>query len=64
MLGLAGATPPVPDAERPAWLDNIHRQLDHAVFAAYDWSPTMTDDQLLAALLDLNLRRAAEAPAI
>jgi len=49
--------------QRPAWLDNIHRQLDDAVFAAYGWSPTMTDDELLAALLELNLRRAAEAAA-
>ncbi|MBA3483946.1 MAG: hypothetical protein H0T51_19240 [Pirellulales bacterium] len=48
--------------QRPAWLDSIHRQLDENVFAAFGWSPTMTDDELLAALLELNLHRAAESP--
>jgi hypothetical protein len=43
---------------RPAWLDNIHRQLDQAVFAAYGWSPDLSDDDLLAKLLELNLQRA------
>jgi hypothetical protein len=27
------------------------------VFAAYDWDPVMSDDDLLADLLDLNLRQ-------
>ncbi len=49
--------------QRPTWLDLAHRRLDEAVFAAYGWSPTMTDDELLAALLELNLRRAADASA-
>jgi hypothetical protein len=44
---------------RPAWLDNIHRQLDEAVFAAYGWPTTLTDDELLARLLEVNLARAA-----
>ena len=49
---------------RPTWLANAHRELDEAVFAVYGWSPSMTDDELLAKLLDLNLARsAAEAPA-
>ena len=49
---------------RPTWLANAHRELDEAVFAAYGWSPSMADDELLATLLDLNLARsAAEAPA-
>ena len=46
------------DNERPTWLVNVHRKLEEAVFAAYVWSPGMTDDELLAKLLELNLRRA------
>ncbi len=45
--------------ERPAWLDNAHRALDEAVFAAYGWSPNVSDDDLLSKLLELNLSRAA-----
>jgi hypothetical protein len=45
--------------ERPTWLDLAHRALDAAVFAAYGWDPAMTDDAILAALLDLNLSRPA-----
>jgi hypothetical protein len=41
--------------ERPTWLANAHRALDEAVFAAYGWSPSLTDDELLAKLLELNL---------
>ena len=48
--------------ERPTWLDLAHRTLDEAVFAAYGWEPGMSDDDILAGLLDLNLARAeAEA---
>jgi hypothetical protein len=43
--------------ERPTWLDLAHRQLDAAVFAAYGWDAGMSDDELLAKLLELNLRR-------
>jgi hypothetical protein len=46
--------------ERPTWLDLAHKKLDAEVFAAYGWSPAMTDDELLAALLELNLQRAGE----
>lgn len=46
--------------ERPAWLEHAHRTLDEAVFAAYGWDPDMSDDDLLAALLELNLQRAKE----
>jgi type II restriction/modification system DNA methylase subunit YeeA len=46
--------------ERPTWLDLAHRRLDEAVFAAYGWDPSISDDELLAALLALNLARAAE----
>ena len=45
--------------ERPTWLDLAHRKLDEAVFAAYGWSPDLTDDQILERLLALNLERAA-----
>jgi hypothetical protein len=38
----------------------LHKKLDANVFAAYGWNPAMTDDDLLAALLDLNLERAAK----
>ena len=41
--------------ERPTWLANAHRTLDDAVFAAYGWPPSPTDDELLAKLLELNL---------
>ena len=45
--------------DRPTWLANAHRKLDEAVFAAYGWVTTLTDDELLAKLLELNLARAA-----
>jgi type II restriction/modification system DNA methylase subunit YeeA len=45
--------------QRPAWLQHAHQRLDAAGFAAYGWPATLTDDEILARLLDLNLRRAA-----
>ena len=50
---------------RPTWLDLAHRRLDEAVFAAYRWSPDLTDDgDYLSRLLALNLERASQvAPA-
>jgi len=45
--------------ERPAWLDNSHRELDAAVAAAYGWPEDITTEDALAALLKLNLERAA-----
>jgi hypothetical protein len=45
--------------ERPTWLDLAHKKLDAAVFAAYNWDPATSNDDLLAALLALNLERAA-----
>ena len=44
--------------ERPAWLDTAHRQLDEAVCAAYGWPPGLSDAEVLARLLALNLERA------
>jgi hypothetical protein len=47
--------------ESPTWLKNAHRTLDEAVFAAYGWPADLSDDALLARLLDLNLSRAGGA---
>ena len=44
--------------ESPAWLMNAHRKLDEAVFAAYGWQASLSDDELLARLLELNLARS------
>ncbi|MDP2164421.1 MAG: hypothetical protein Q8K21_09425 [Hydrogenophaga sp.] len=48
--------------QRPAWLAMAHEALDAAVAAAYGWAdytPHMSDDELLARLLALNLQRSA-----
>jgi hypothetical protein len=45
--------------QRPAWLANAHRELDEAVFEAYDWKPSLSDEEVLAGLLELNLSAAA-----
>jgi hypothetical protein len=44
---------------RPDWLSEAHRRLDAAVFAAYGWPADLSDDEILARLLALNLERAA-----
>jgi type II restriction/modification system DNA methylase subunit YeeA len=44
--------------QRPTWLDNAHRRLDEAVFAAYGWPADLNDDEILGRLLALNLERA------
>ena len=41
-----------------AWLDSLHRKLDDAVAAAYGWPTDLSDDDILARLLELNLERA------
>jgi hypothetical protein len=46
---------------RPAWLDNVHKELDAAVAAAYGWAdymPDMPDEEILRRLLALNQERA------
>ena len=41
-------------------LKQIHDELDTAVFAAYGWETTITDDQILENLVTLNAQRAEE----
>jgi type II restriction/modification system DNA methylase subunit YeeA len=48
--------------ERPAWLDNAHRELDAAVAAAYGWPADIGEEDALARLLELNRERAAAGP--
>ena len=45
--------------ERPTWLDNAHKKLDAVVFAAYGWPVDLSDDEILARLLALNLEKVA-----
>lgn len=45
--------------QRPAWLDNAHRDLDRAAAAAYGWPEDIGEDEALARLLALNHARAA-----
>ena len=47
----------------PTWVDLAHKALDEAVFDAYGWDPSMTDEQILAALLELNLERSSSGDA-
>jgi len=45
---------------RPAWLDNIHKELDAAVATTYGWddyTPAMPDEEILARLFSLNQNR-------
>jgi hypothetical protein len=49
---------------RPDWLAEAHRRLDAAVFDAYGWPPGLSDDEILARLLALNLERAAAQAAV
>ena len=45
--------------QRPAWLANVHRELDEAVAAAYGWPADPNDEEILKRLLNLNQERAA-----
>jgi type II restriction/modification system DNA methylase subunit YeeA len=45
--------------ERPTWLSNVHRDLDAAVTAAYGWPASISEDEALEALLELNRTRSA-----
>lgn len=44
--------------QRPTWLELAHRRLDDAVLDAYGWQHDLSDDEILARLLELNLKRA------
>jgi type II restriction/modification system DNA methylase subunit YeeA len=44
--------------QRPTWLDLAHQRLDQAVFAAYGWESTLSDEEILERLLKLNLERS------
>jgi hypothetical protein len=45
--------------QRPAWLAELHDELDRAVAAACGWPEDIATDEALARLLVLNLERAA-----
>ena len=47
---------------RPSWLAEAHRKLDEGVFAAYGWPGSLSDDDILARLLALNVQRANSQP--
>ena len=47
--------------ERPTWLDLAHRRLDEAVFPAYGWDASISDEEILARLLALNHERASRS---
>jgi hypothetical protein len=46
--------------QRPTWLALAHQTLDSAVFASYGWPDTLTDDETLERLLELNPKRASK----
>jgi type II restriction/modification system DNA methylase subunit YeeA len=43
---------------RPAWLANLHAELDASVAAAYGWDWPLSDDDMLRRLFELNQTRA------
>ena len=45
--------------DRPTWLALAHERLDESVATAYGWPAKMTDEEILSALLELNLSRPA-----
>lgn len=45
--------------QRPEWLDNAHRDLDDTVAEAYGWPKSISEDEAITRLLELNLSRAA-----
>jgi hypothetical protein len=42
--------------QMPAWLTRAHQKLDDAVFAAYGWPSSLSDEEILPRLLELNIR--------
>ncbi len=49
--------------KRPKWLENAHSKLDKAVFAAYGWPSSLSNEEILSRLLALNHERASAASA-
>lgn len=47
---------------KPTWLLDAHASLDEAVFAAYGWPDDLSNDQILASLLELNLASRQPGP--
>jgi type II restriction/modification system DNA methylase subunit YeeA len=47
--------------KRPAWLDHAQQTLDQAVAAAYGWSETLSDQEVLDRLFKLNQERGQSA---
>jgi type II restriction/modification system DNA methylase subunit YeeA len=43
--------------EKPTWLQDAHRRLDDTVLAAYGWPKNLSDQDILARLLQLNFER-------
>jgi len=43
-----------------AWLDNLHRELDNAVAAAYGWPADISNDDALERILALNAERVGQ----
>jgi hypothetical protein len=43
--------------QRPTWLDRAHKKLDTTVLDSYNWPHDITDEDILARLLTLNLAR-------
>jgi type II restriction/modification system DNA methylase subunit YeeA len=46
----------------PTWLQQLHEELDGAVSAAYGWSDGVSNEDVLEALLTLNLERSKGNP--
>ena len=46
--------------ERPTWLELAHKRLDEAVLDAYGWPHGLSDEEILARLLKLNLVRSGK----
>ncbi|MGH6916384.1 MAG: type IIL restriction-modification enzyme MmeI [Geminicoccaceae bacterium] len=49
--------------QRPAWLENVHMELDAAVAVAYGWPVDLSDEEILARLFELNQARAGRSSA-
>ncbi len=44
--------------DNPTWLQDAHRELDDAVFAAFGWPKNLSVQEILARLLQLNMERS------